>query len=118
MKKVYFRDNEKVTILSMISIMSNLYLNLKQPMQMYTNEKMGKLQKEVVNCYASTKLSTEAIFAVELAEKFKELGLEVNLEGVKQNYVIRGIHELNYTKNLTKSQQMKLEWAKTTLKSL
>lgn len=105
MEKVYFRDNEKVTILGVISIMANLDCNLKDKYQVNDNVKMEKLRKIFVETYFTTKSNSEAKLAVEIAEKCNEIGIDVDLEQLKRNYVIRGISELHGRQKLTKEQQ-------------
>lgn len=113
MKKMYFKDNSKLKILEVLSVIPSLCESIKGE---ELDGKYNALRKILVDIYASNKFKTSSELALEVAKKWQEQeDVKIDNEHLRDEIVKIGIYNF---KMLEKVPQKMLELEKKAEKML
>lgn len=98
MEKVYFRDNQKMSILDTICVIKN-FLENSESMNL-SQENLDMMRKKFVETYSTLENITEPKLTVELGRIYRENGVEFDEQALKMSCLQNGIFLQQFQQNL------------------
>lgn len=102
MEKVFFKNNQKMTIFDSTIIITNLSASVENLDN--SRDNLEKMRKIFVECYTTLGNLSQPDLSLEIARRYKETGIAVNEEKLRFECVQNAIMQVSVEKNFSREQ--------------